>query len=171
MKLYTYIPPLSAHPNSCFKGFITGEILCYWSQNSNKQDFISITPQLIQRLVNRGHQLYDNIKIIKSAATSINNTATGTYNRSITINEQTDNDSTLYIHWCYHPYDISKQTLRNAYNNTLNGIDGFSQMKIATSRQKHLREILCRSQLDPEHIIKVSKILQSLTDQVENNNN
>jgi hypothetical protein len=47
MNLYTYIPPLSAHPNSCFKGFITGEILRYWSQNSDKQDFISITSQFI----------------------------------------------------------------------------------------------------------------------------
>jgi hypothetical protein len=79
MNLYTYIPPLSAHPNSCFKGFITGEILRYWSQNSDKQDFVSITSQFIQRLVNRGHQLQEIIKYIKSAAISIDKTATGVH--------------------------------------------------------------------------------------------
>jgi len=170
MNLYTYIPPLSAHPNSCFKGFITGEILRYWSQNSDKQDFVSITSQFIQRLVNRGHPLQEIIKYIKSAAISIDKTATGTYNRSITINENTNNDETLYIHWRHHPYDIPKQTLRNTYNNTLKGIDGFAQMRIATSRQKKIREILCRSQLDPEHDIKVSNILNALIDQTGNSN-
>jgi len=74
--LYT---PLSAHSHSCFKGFITGEILCYWSQNSDKQDFVSITSQFIQRLVNRGHQLQEIIKYIKSAAISIDKTATGVH--------------------------------------------------------------------------------------------
>jgi hypothetical protein len=43
LNLYLYIPPLSAHPTSCFKGFITGEILRYWNQNSNKEDFITLT--------------------------------------------------------------------------------------------------------------------------------
>jgi len=111
-----------------------------------------------------------NIKYIKSAAISIDKTATGTYNRSITINENTNNDETLYIHWRHHPYDIPKQTLRNTYNNTLKGIDGFAQMRIATSRQKNFREILCRSQLDPEHDIKVSNILNALIDQTGNSN-
>jgi hypothetical protein len=57
MNLYTYIPPLSAHPISYFKGLIIGELLCYWLQNSDKQDFINITSLFIQRLVNRGQQL------------------------------------------------------------------------------------------------------------------
>jgi len=131
--LYT---PLSANPNSCFKGFVTGKILCYWSQNSNKQDFISITSQFIQWLVNRGLQLQEIIKYIKSAAILIDNTATGTYNRSITINKKTDYDNTLYIHWCHHPYDIPKQTLRNIYNHALKDIDSFAHVRIVTSRPK-----------------------------------
>jgi hypothetical protein len=34
MNLYLYIPPLSAHPPSCFKGLIFGEIRRYWLQNT-----------------------------------------------------------------------------------------------------------------------------------------
>ncbi len=55
LNLYLYIPPLSAHPHSCFKGFITGEIIRYWTQNSKTEDFISITTQFLNRLQLRGH--------------------------------------------------------------------------------------------------------------------
>jgi hypothetical protein len=34
MNLYLYIPPLSAHPHSCFKGLINGELRRYWIQNN-----------------------------------------------------------------------------------------------------------------------------------------
>jgi len=163
MNLYTYIPPLSAHPNSCFKGLITGEILRYWCQNSNKNDFINITSLFIQRLVNRGHQINDIVKTLMSAAASIDNAATGTYNSSLSNKERSNNDNTLYIHWRYHPQDISKHTIRNIYNTTLKGTDGFSQMRIALSRHKNLREILCRSQLDPNNNVQVSEIINSLT--------
>jgi len=160
MNLYTYIPPLSAHPNSCYKGLITGEILRYWCQNSNRKD---ITSLFIQRLVNRGHQISDIVTTIMSAVSSIYNAATGTYNQSISNQERPNNDNTLYIHWRYHPYDISNYTIRNVYNATLKGTDGFSQMRIALSRHKNLREISCRSQLDPSNTEQVSKILNSLT--------
>jgi len=163
MNLYTYIPPLSAHPNSCFKGLITGEILRYWCQNSNKKDFINITSLFIQRLVNQGHQINDIVKTLMSAAASIDNAATGTYNRSLSNQERSNNDNTLYIHWRYHPHDVSKHTIRNVYNATLKGTDGFSQMRIALSRHKNLREILCRSQLDPNNNVQVSEIINSLT--------
>jgi hypothetical protein len=51
MKLYLYIPPLSAHPLGCFKSLITGELLRYWKQNSDPKDFIEITSLFIQRLL------------------------------------------------------------------------------------------------------------------------
>jgi hypothetical protein len=41
LNLYLYIPPLSAHPPSCFKGLIYGEIRRYWTQN-NPSDFTNI---------------------------------------------------------------------------------------------------------------------------------
>ena len=97
MNLYTYIPPLSAHPLSCFKGLITGELLCYWVQNSDKTDFQNITTQFIPRLVNRGHQLEDILPTITSAAATIDNKASGTHNRSITNHTLNHHRMTHYI--------------------------------------------------------------------------
>ena len=56
MNLYLYIPSNSAHPPSCLKGLITGELRRYWLQNSNK----------------RGHSLHDLIPIFHQAATTLN---------------------------------------------------------------------------------------------------
>jgi hypothetical protein len=47
MNLYLYIPPLSAHPPSCFKGLIAGEIRRYWLQNS-PEDFKTIRQSLLE---------------------------------------------------------------------------------------------------------------------------
>jgi len=56
LNLYLYIPPLSAHPYSCFKGFIKGELHRYWKQNS-PTDFQILTSKFLERLVARGHSL------------------------------------------------------------------------------------------------------------------
>jgi hypothetical protein len=73
MNLYTYIQPLSAHPKSCFKGLITGELLQYWHQNTDEKDFINITSLFIKRLTQRGHRTQDIIPILQRTAASIDN--------------------------------------------------------------------------------------------------
>lgn len=56
MNLYLYIPPNLVHPPSCIKGLITGELKCYWSQNTPEQFQILLT-NFIDRLLQRGHDI------------------------------------------------------------------------------------------------------------------
>jgi hypothetical protein len=73
LNLYLFIPPISAHPTSCFKGLIVGELLRYWNQNSSSEDFINITNNFILHLLQRGHLLKDVIPILQSVASTIDN--------------------------------------------------------------------------------------------------
>ena len=143
LNLYLYIPPLSAHPHSCFKGFITGEIIRYWTQNSKTEDFISITTQFLNRLQLRGHCINELIPILQCAAASLDNKETA----SIRHKAKLQTKDTAFLHWVYHPKDITKNTLRNIYNNSLRGHDNFKDMRIAMSRPKNLKDILCKSSL------------------------
>jgi hypothetical protein len=49
LNLHLYIPPLSAHPQSCIKGLIAGEIRRYWIQNT-PNDFQTLVRKFIERL-------------------------------------------------------------------------------------------------------------------------
>jgi len=158
MNLYLYIPPLSAHPSSCFKGFITGEILRYWNQNSREEDFIQITSQFIQRLLQRGHLLSSIVPIIRSAASKIDHRHSDCFNP----NNKLDNEDTLFLSWEYHPRDISKSEIHKIYQNTLqNTLQdnlNLTKMKIAMSRPNNLRDLLCRTRL-PNDVQQVSNFL------------
>jgi hypothetical protein len=162
MHLYTYIPPLSAHPKSCFKGSIIGKLLRYWHQNTDEADFININSLPIQRQINRGHPIQDIILILQKAASSIDNTitriSTNTHERKI---PNTSND-TLYIHWKFHQLDITQQMIRQIYDKTQKNFDTFNKMTIALSRPKNLRDILCCTQLQPIPDNNVSDILKQL---------
>jgi hypothetical protein len=68
LNLYLYIPPLSAHPLSCIRGLITGEIYRYWLQNTELDDFTNITANFILHLIQRGHQLHQIIPMLQTAA-------------------------------------------------------------------------------------------------------
>ena len=156
MNLYLYIPPLSAHPKSCFNGhgLIIGEILRYWHQNSNKNDFINITSLFIQRLAQRGHKVPDIIPILNKAVAIID------HNRA---NNNTDeDDNTLFIHWKHNPNNINRSEIHAIYNETLNGIDNFTNIKIAVSKPRNLRDILCHTQIPSLQDCNVSDILNKI---------
>jgi hypothetical protein len=59
LNLYLYIPPSSAHPTSCLKGLIKGELQRYWLQNQ-RQDFEDLVTKFIEQLHARGHSI-DNL--------------------------------------------------------------------------------------------------------------
>jgi len=73
MNLYSYIPPISAHPLGRFKGLIMGELLRYWRQNSDPKDFIKITSLFFQRLLNQGHFIEHITPLFHTAALLIDN--------------------------------------------------------------------------------------------------
>jgi len=121
MNLYLYTPPLSAHPPSCFKGLIAGELQWYWVQN-NPRDFKRILVKFITGLTERGHSLQSLIPVIKNAATNLQK------NKQRPNTGIQDTNKTLYIHWKYHPSGLQNTDIRQAYNSTLKGSIPFNNM-------------------------------------------
>ncbi|MFN9980105.1 MAG: hypothetical protein ACK53Y_09340, partial [bacterium] len=145
-------------PNSCFKGLITGEILRYWLQNSNTEDFIHITSLFIQRLIQRGHTISNITPILRTAAALIDN------DRTRPTTEKNSNNNTLFIHWKHNPNNIDRSIIRTIYNNSLRGIDNFQQMRIAVSRPPNLRDLLCHTQLPEIYNNNVSNFIPTHLD-------
>jgi len=136
MNLYMYIPPLSAHPPSCFKGLIAGELRRYYLQN-NTENFKDILAKFIGRLLDRGHNIEDISPLLLQAANNLDRQP---------INHATDTGkSTLYIHWTHHPKGPQRRDIRHIYNDTLKDILPYDRMQIALSRPKNLRDILTRA--------------------------
>jgi hypothetical protein len=70
MNLFLYKPALSAHPPSCLKGLIIGEVKRYWLQN-NPEGFQKKLTAFIERLLARGHKLQDLIPLLQEATSKI----------------------------------------------------------------------------------------------------
>jgi len=152
LNLYLYIPPRSAHPPSCLKGLIAGELRRYWLQNST-ENFVSMVTKFINRLVDRGHQVNNLIPIFQQAATAIDLKR---------LQNSNDDSSTLFIHWEYHPNGIQNKDIRSAYNNILAPHLDYRKMTVAISRPKNLRDILSKSHLANPPNITVQGMLDVL---------
>jgi hypothetical protein len=148
MNLYLYIPPLSAHPNSCFKGLIHGELKRYWLQNSPTK-FTKLVTKFIERLLLRGHTIENLMPILKQAANKIDS-------------EYATNNS-LFIHWEYQPNGIQGRHIRANYNDTLAQYIDYDKMTLAVSRPKNLRDILTRAALTLPDNTSVQEIISNLT--------
>jgi hypothetical protein len=139
LNLYLYIPPLSAHPNSCLKGLIKDEMNRYWLQN-NPQDFQTLLTKFIERLHARGHTITDLAPVLLQAAASLTH-------QKMNKKENDNEDSTLYIHWKYHPKGLQWLNIRQLFNTTLQPYIPFDKMTIAVSHPKNLRDTLTRAAL------------------------
>jgi len=142
MNLYLYIPASSAHPPSCLKGLIMGEMRRYWIQN-NRDDFEAILSKFILRLTERGHKIENLIPILMQAAASLNSSVT--QHRLNSPNET----QTLYLHWSYHPHGIQRTKLRQLYNEYLAPVLNYDKMVIAMSRPRNLKDLLTKTALTP----------------------
>jgi hypothetical protein len=153
LNLYLYIPPCSAHPPSCLKGLIFGELQRYWNQNPNINDFKEILSKFITRLLDRGHDLTTLTPIFLQSATSID------YRSSSTT---MDTDSkVLFIHWPYHPNRLQRKDIRRIYNDTLQPLLSYDHMHIAVSRPLNLKDILTRANLMLPHDINIHTMIEN----------
>ncbi len=155
MNLYLYIPPLSAHPQSCFKGLIHGEIRRYWIQN-NPAKFQAILLKFIQRLIDRGHTLEQLTPLITQAAADLDNKAWQATNTS------SCSQDTLFIHWQHHPGGLQRSDIRKIYEATLQPHLPYKKMQIAISRPKNLRDILTKTAILDTNNINIPEIIQDI---------
>jgi len=135
LNLYLYLPPRSAHPPSCLKGLIAGQLRRYWLQNGIN-DFQTMLTRFIKRLIDRGHRIEDLTPLLQQAALAIDHNKTPHANAA--------DSHTLFIHWRYHPHGIQWSDLRTCYNETLKQVLDYNKMTVVISRPKNLRDILSK---------------------------
>jgi hypothetical protein len=142
MNLYLNIPASSAHPPSCLKGLIMGEMRHYWIQ-TNKDNFEAMLSKFILRLTERGHKIENLIPILVQAPASLDSSTTPHHS------SRTNDDQTLYLHWSYHPHGIQNTKLHQLYNKYLAPVLNYDNMVIAMSRPSNLKDLLTKAALTP----------------------
>jgi len=75
---------------------------------------------------------------------------------SHTSQQTLSNNTTLYLHWTFHPNGLTQCDLCNIYNQTLRGFDNFAHMTIAISHPKNLRDIMTHTRLNEPKGLQVS---------------
>jgi hypothetical protein len=141
MNLYLYIPPSSAHPPSCLKGLIAGELRRYWSQN-NPVTFQNILVKFIQRLIDRGHTLENLTPLLYQASENLD--------ANPRIQQTNEEQDTLFIHWQFQPHGLQRRDIRRLFDKILKPHLPYNKMQIAITRPKNLKDILTRASL-PKH--------------------
>ena len=161
MNIYLYIPLLSSHPPSCFKGLIHGELQRYFTQN-NKDDFIDITTKFIKRLLERVKRLLERGHTIETP-TPLLLQAAAKLDSHIPKESNNSEDSTLFIHWIHHPNGLQRCDIRRIYNATLKDVLPYSKMQLAIYRPKNLRNILTRAATKPPNDTNVNQIIEEIS--------
>jgi hypothetical protein len=167
INLHLYIDPTSSHPKGVLKSLIFGTIMRYWRQNSYPHDFISSTRDFYSHLLKRGYSpeiLTPLFQEAGTAATLRTQRLDCTTNSSMT---HTQSENRLFLHWEYHPRDISRKTIRQCYKETLAPALAASpldirQLTVAYSNQRSLRSILNKTQLDEAPNDRASSYVESL---------
>ncbi|MFN9980690.1 MAG: hypothetical protein ACK53Y_12270, partial [bacterium] len=105
-----YIAPSSAHPPSCLKGIIHGELQRNGIQHPDPNDFKTILTKFITRLLERGYDIQNRTPILLQAVINIEH-KTSNYKKK-------NNQKTLHIHWPFHPKGLQHQDIRQEYCKT-----------------------------------------------------
>lgn len=152
--LHLYIPPNSAHSKGVLKSLIFGNVQRYWTQNSAQSTFIDTTRDFYNHLLNRGYTTEVLNPLFQEVASVIDakRLANGKGRRPTSRPDQPTNHRRLFLHWEYHPRDISRQSIREAYAQTLEPIAqtaplSIEQFTLAYHNPQSLRNCLTRTQL------------------------
>jgi ribosomal protein L44E len=135
-----------------------GNVIRYWKQNSSPTYFGALLKQFAYRLSRRGHEKRAVMHGIEKATKYVDENLTCRKTKMVAKKEV----RTLFLHWQYHPKDITRQTLRRLYDETLAGISGFEKMTFFYSRPRNLRESLTRTLLSEPDGERVSDLIQFL---------
>jgi len=155
LNLYLYLPPLSAHPHSCLKGLIKGELNRYWLQSS-PENFQNLVANFIKRLTARGHSVEHLTPLLLQAATTLDTTVN-------TKARQNDEDTTFFIHWRHHPKGLQRYDNRALYNTILQPHLDFTNTTLAIPRPKNLKDILTRAALSTTDGFSIQDKIKDLT--------
>lgn len=151
INLHLYIPPHSAHPPGVLKSIIYGNLRRYWLQNTNVEDYISIAKQFASCLTARGYNPNKIYNLFIQAANKLD--------KLVAAKQQNDNNNTIYLHWTWHPRDVSRTKLRLIFDKTLKEKSGYNNLIIAYSRARNLRDSLMKTSLSEPEGRNISNLL------------
>ena len=158
MNLHLYIPFKSAHPPGVLKSLIYGNIQRFWTQNSDRQDYINTTKAFFGHLINRGYTHTELEPIFEEAAQAIDDS-----HKTHSPRSPKTNLNTLFVHWEYHPRDIPRRSIRQAFNQHLSPVlqtTGLPcQPTIAYSVPKNLGRCITKTQLNEPPGQRVSSFI------------
>jgi hypothetical protein len=151
MNLYLYIPPGSAHPSNMLYGLVYGRLRAYRLQNTDTKDFIRMSVLLARRLCSRGYSLSTLLPTFQKATDRIlASNPRRVLHRVMTNEPPADNTTStnpLIFHLLYHPRGITRQQIRQVYNDTVGPLMPTRRLLVAVSRPKNIRDRVCRTQL------------------------
>ena len=163
MNLHLYIPPRSAHPQGVLKSLVFGNLQRYWIQNSNKDDYITVASAFFGHLLRRGYSIEELQPIFQDAAAVIDRKTNGA---ATTQRQPRSSNNSIFVHWEYHPNDIGRRDIRQAFNTLLAPALSESRLPhhpvIAYSVPRSLGQCLTKTQLQEAPGQRVSSSIEQL---------
>jgi hypothetical protein len=165
MNLHRYIPPESAHSPGVLKSLIFGNVFRYWLQNSHTSEFIQVTKDFYHHLLNRGWKQEVLTPLFTRAAAEITARATKSSAPGSSVTKTCERQ--LFLHWEYHPRDITRYDIRSVYNDILAPVIaapplGIQRLTIAYKNPPNPRRLLSRTQLNEPDGHRVSSLIADL---------
>ena len=159
MALYLYPPSHSAHPPGVTKSIING-LLRVAYRLSSKREYSEFEVRKLYRVMKaRGHPADKLCKYFLAAGKNtermikrqLQNIDRGIGRRCMVKKETTLIEERLFYHVEFHPHNISRQTIRNLYDNILQDVlrdeVGIKQLTVAYHRPRNLRDMIAPSRI------------------------